>query len=108
MSWTSPGRCGSRFPFNGIEDALQETARLYRRNVWGELGVRVECWTEKETLTGSLYPETAAYDVPLLPCRGYPSLSFLYGAAEAMRWAAVPTFVYYVGDLDPSGVDIPR
>jgi hypothetical protein len=40
--------------------------------------------------------------------RGYPSLTYLYGAAEAMSETDWPTFIYYVGDHDPSGVDIPR
>ncbi len=40
--------------------------------------------------------------------RGYPSLSFLHDAAEEIRAQDKPTFVYYLGDLDPSGVDISR
>jgi hypothetical protein len=40
--------------------------------------------------------------------RGYPSLSFLYEAAETIRNTEKPTFLYYFGDRDPSGVDIPR
>ncbi len=93
--------------WNSIEDALNETARIYRRNIWPDLGERVEIWSEKETLTGVLLEETWMYDVPLMPTRGYPSLSFLYGAADEIKAAGLPTYIYYFGDLDPSGVDIP-
>ena len=94
--------------FSGLEDALREAARLYRRNIWPGIGVRVEIWSEKETLVGVLSEETFAYDAPLMACRGYPSLSFLYAAGAEIAAANVPTFIYYFGDLDPSGVDIPR
>jgi len=40
--------------------------------------------------------------------RGYPSLTFVASAAEAMREKDCPVFIYYLGDHDPSGVDIPR
>ena len=94
--------------YNSPQDALDEIARLYRRNIWPELGERVEIWTEKETLTGALIDETYLYNVPLMPTRGYPSLSYLYEAAELIKSAGVPTYIYYFGDLDPSGVDIPK
>jgi hypothetical protein len=40
--------------------------------------------------------------------RGFASLSFLYEAAEAIRDRDKPAFLYYFGDHDPSGLDIPR
>jgi hypothetical protein len=40
--------------------------------------------------------------------RGYPSLSFLASAAEALEDHEKPAWLYYFGDRDPSGVDIPR
>ena len=63
---------------------------------------------EKDALAGVLYPVTARYDVPLMVTRGYPSLSFLHGAAEGILDADKPTFLYYLGDHDPSGVHIPQ
>ena len=47
-------------------------------------------------------------DVPLMVTRGYPSLSYLAEAAEAIKAHDKPTWLYYLGDHDPSGVDIPR
>jgi hypothetical protein len=40
--------------------------------------------------------------------RGFASLSFLYEAADAIQQRGKPTYLYYFGDHDPSGVNIPR
>jgi hypothetical protein len=40
--------------------------------------------------------------------RGYPSVSYLYEAAEAIAELGKPVYLYYLGDWDPSGVDITR
>ena len=39
---------------------------------------------------------------------GYPSLTFLHQAAEVLAAQAKPAVIYYLGDHDPSGLDIPR
>jgi hypothetical protein len=46
------------------------------------------------------------YDVPLMVARGYASLSFLHGAAEYIAELEVPTYIYHLGDFDPSGVNV--
>ena len=40
--------------------------------------------------------------------RGYPSVSYLHAAAETILECRKPAFLYYLGDHDPSGVDISR
>lgn len=97
--------------YDSAEDALRATARLYRQNVWRDLGEYVEVWCEKDALAGVLYDVTSEYDVPLMVTRGYPSLTYLHDAAEEMaaqinRGRSVT--IYYFGDYDPSGVDISR
>ena len=52
-----------------------------------------------------IYPVTEMYDVPLMVARGYASLSFLYGAAEDINHLNKPTYIYHLGDFDPSGVN---
>ncbi|MBL8726658.1 MAG: hypothetical protein JNK49_21635 [Planctomycetes bacterium] len=94
--------------YGSIEDALAQTARIYRRQVWADLECRVEVWLEKEALAGVLVDVTAKWDVPLMVTRGYPSLSYLHSAGEAIRASGLETFIYYFGDHDPSGVDIAR
>jgi hypothetical protein len=52
-----------------------------------------------------IYPVTSMFDVPLMVARGYASLSFLYNAAEYINQLAVPTYIYHLGDFDPSGIN---
>jgi hypothetical protein len=91
--------------FDSVEDALRETARFYRKNLWREADCYVECWLEKDALAGVIYPITGLYDVPLMVARGYASLSFLYTAAEYINDLTVPAYIYHLGDFDPSGVN---
>jgi hypothetical protein len=91
--------------FNGVEEALKHTAAFYRKSLWADAGVYVEIWLEKDALAGVVYPITAAFDVPLMVARGYASLSFLYNAAEYINDLDVPTYIYHLGDFDPSGVN---
>jgi hypothetical protein len=91
--------------YTGVEDALKETARLYRRSLWVNADSYVEVWLEKDALAGVVYPITSTYDVPLMVARGYASLSFLHSAAEYINELEVPTYIYHLGDFDPSGVN---
>ena len=91
--------------FDSIEDALQETAHLYRKALWSDADCYVEIWLEKDALSGVIYPITSLYDVPLMVARGYASLSFLHDAAEYIGTLSVPTYIYHLGDYDPSGVN---
>jgi hypothetical protein len=89
-------------------EALALTAKAYRRALWDDQPAYVEIWCEKDALAGVLYDVTEPWDVPLMVTRGYPSLTFLAEAAETIAAQDNPTFLYYFGDFDPSGVDIPR
>ncbi len=103
--------------WSSMESLLQNTARTYRRSLWDDQDAYVEIWLEKEALAGVLYRETEAWDVPLMVTRGYPSLSFLHSAAEAIEeqccdplrpFCGKDVYLYYFGDYDPSGLDISR
>ena len=94
--------------FGSLEEALRSTAQHYRRAVWDDLDVYVEVWLEKDALAGVLLDETATWDVPLMVTRGYPSLTYIHEAAEQIQDLGKPAHLYYFGDYDPSGLDIPR
>jgi hypothetical protein len=97
--------------YSSAEQALRNTASTYRRALWDGHPDCVEIWLEKEALAGVLVDVTAEWDVPLMVTRGYPSMSFLHSAAEAIKARADDgqhTRIYYFGDRDPSGVDIDR
>lgn len=91
--------------FGGVAQALQETARFYRKALWTDVDCYVEIWLEKDALAGVVYPVTSMYDVPLMVARGYASLSFLHTAAEYINALDVPSYIYHLGDYDPSGVN---
>jgi hypothetical protein len=94
--------------YDDIEDALRDTAASYRRALWRDQDVYVEAWLEKEALAGVLLGVTAEWDVPLMVTRGFASLSYLHSAAETIALVNKPTYLYYFGDYDPSGVEIDR
>jgi hypothetical protein len=73
--------------YSGLEAALEDTRIAYRRALWRDQGVNVEVWIEKDAISGVVFPVTAEWDVPLMSVRGYPSLSFLHAAAEAIEAA---------------------
>jgi hypothetical protein len=91
--------------FDSVEQALRDTAALYRKSLWTDADAYVEIWLEKDALAGVVYPVTSMFDVPLMVARGYASLSFLYSAAEAIKDLDVPAYIYHLGDFDPSGVN---
>jgi hypothetical protein len=91
--------------FDSVQQALEHTAQFYRKNLWTDADSYVEIWLEKDALAGVILPITAMNDVPLMVARGYASLSFLHSAAEYINTLAGPTYIYHLGDFDPSGVN---
>lgn len=108
--WVTDNTRGQRKPatYGSLESALQATATFYRREIWDTQPCFVEVWLEKDALSGVVFPVTARWHVPLMVTRGYPSLSFMYESAAALRGLGRPVHVAYLGDWDPSGVDIPK
>jgi hypothetical protein len=95
--------------YSSAEAMLERTARTYRQAIWEDQDAYVEVWLEKDALAGVVYQVTSQWDVPLMVTRGYPSLSYLFDAAETLKAEeGRPCFLYYLGDHDPSGLDIPR
>jgi hypothetical protein len=110
FSWIADNTRWMRKPrtYSSLEQALDDTLATYRRALWDQQDSYVEIWLEKDALAGVLYDVTEEWDVPLMVTRGYPSLSYLHTAAEALSEEDRPCFIYYFGDHDPSGVHIPR
>lgn len=92
--------------YTSAREAIDYTAKCYRQAIWENQNAYVEVWCEKDALASIIYQETSPYDVPLMVSRGFSSDSFLFEAAEAIKSAGRPAFLYYFGDRDPSGVRI--
>jgi hypothetical protein len=54
---------------NSVQDALLETARTYRRNLWRDTYAVCEIWVEKDALASVIYPVASRYDVRLMRTR---------------------------------------
>jgi hypothetical protein len=84
----------------------------YRRDRWELQPRRVEVWSEKGTVRGSLAPVLAQFGVTFRVMHGHGSATALYDVAEETQTDLAPRILLYVGDHDPSGlhmseIDIP-
>jgi hypothetical protein len=94
--------------YESLADAMVQLAETYRQDIWRDQDVYVEVWVEKDAMAGVLLEETSPWDIPLMVSRGFSSESYLYEAAEQIKRQSKPTYIYYFGDHDPSGVHIDR
>jgi hypothetical protein len=84
----------------------------YRRDRWQQQPRRVEVWSEKGTVRGTLAPVLDEYAVTFRVLHGYSSATTVHEVARETREMSRPLIVFYVGDWDPSGlhmsvVDLP-
>jgi hypothetical protein len=94
--------------YDSIQDAIEATAALYRRNLWINAPTYVEIWCEKDALAGVIYPETEKFDVPLMVTRGFCSETFAFEAIDQRGDDLRPYHVMYLGDFDRAGRDAAR
>lgn len=93
------------------EQILESIAEQFRTDRWRDQEYRVEVWVEKEALVGVLEGVCERNDVPYFACRGYTSQSEQWRAAmrfKKYREAGQLPVVLYLGDHDPSGIDMTR
>lgn len=88
--------------------ALKDSAYYYEVPYWMFQPEYVEVWIEKDALSALFKQVCEKLRVVLAPCRGYPSLTYLYRAAERLKNIDKPITILYFGDLDPRGKDIQR
>lgn len=94
--------------WSGLADFGETVRHAYRKDFWESLDVYVEILVEKDAVAGTLQPVTEEYDVALRVLRGYSSISFAGEIAEQWSQIDKPIHAYYLGDFDPSGIDIER
>ena len=89
--------------------ALKKAADRYAIDMWRDQPSYVECWIEKEALVGVIEPACGDWRVPFYGCHGYDSLSQQHEAAERFKDQNNENIVVlYLGDHDPSGMDMTR
>jgi hypothetical protein len=93
-------------------DAIAETRRCYRIDMWAGQPKAVEVWIEKDALIGVIERVCLRWDVDFFACRGYASQSEMYVAGQRIRARKIEqnqdTVVLHLGDHDPSGCDMTR
>lgn len=103
---------GTRYVHGGARyedpsDFANYAAGVYRKDYWSASPVNVEVWVEKDALAGVLRPVVVdECGLGLYVTRGFPSVTYLHEAAQAIRHDGRPTYVYVLSDFDPSGVAI--
>ncbi len=94
--------------WSGLADFGDTVRHAYRKDFWEGLEVYLEVLVEKDAVAGTIQPVTERYDVALRVLRGYSSISFAGEIADLWSQIDKPIHAYFLGDFDPSGLDIER
>lgn len=100
---------------------IRGAQRAFHIDMWKHQQYRPEVWIEKDALAGVISGVCNELDVPYFACRGYVSLSEMYGASRRVidhvtnahpepgkYKAAYLPMIFHLGDHDPSGIDMTR
>jgi len=105
--------CRSFRHYKNPQEALREAANRYRIDLWAEQPYYIEVWVEKDALSDVVGQAACRYDVPYFACRGYVSQSAMWEAAgrfiaKKINRKKHHCLLIYLGDHDPSGLDMSR
>ena len=100
LTWTDP------------DERINAAVRNYRRDYWQEQPYRIEVWSEKGTVRGTLAPILDEFGVTFRAMHGYSSATVINTIAEESNMSDKPLIAFYCGDFDPSGkhmsdIDLP-
>ena len=90
---------------------MTSVAPQYRFDLWKNQSSYVEVMVEKQALEGVLEPVCQRLDIPFSANKGYSSSSAFYGASKRYLRKAKEgksLYIIYLGDHDPSGIDMSR
>jgi hypothetical protein len=85
----------------------------WRQDPWEYQALRIEVWSEKDTVSGVLAPVLGKFAIPFRVNRGFTSATAAHDIAEETASDDKPLIAFYVCDYDPSGlymsaVDLPQ
>jgi len=94
------------------DSIIRAAVNGYRRDYWQEQPYRIEIWSEKGTVRGTLAPILDEYGVTFRAMHGYSSATVINSIAEESNMSSKPLIAFYCGDFDPSGkhmsdIDLP-
>ena len=95
-----------------ITEAIQDTIDQYKLKRHEAQHIYIELWVEKDALSGVLKRITNKYGVRLMVNKGYSSVSAMYDASKRLKYYGdnhdKEQIILYLGDHDPSGLDMIR
>lgn len=102
-----------RIPYScdDTDDAINDTINQYRLDRQRDQDKYIELWVEKDALSNVLSRKTYYYHIRLMVNRGYSSTTAMYDAYNRIlpRLAKGQScHILYLGDHDPSGLDMIR
>ncbi len=98
--------------FESPESILDAAIKQYELPRQTGQKIYLEVWVEKDALSGVLKRVTEKYHIPIMVNRGYSSVSAMYDAfirfVHNGAYEDRPVTILYLGDFDPSGLDMIR
>jgi len=91
-------------------EILESASENYYKDRWINQDNYIEVWVEKDALSGIIEPICSEHDVTFMANKGYSSSSAMYQASKRFirELAEKETRIIYLGDHDPSGLDMVR
>ena len=83
---------------------MARTLGMYRLDEWAGAERRVEVWCESRRLAGTVQQTCQELGVDLYPAGGFASDTFIYEAAQEIKYIRKPTVLISLGDFDPAGL----
>jgi hypothetical protein len=92
---------------------VESVRRAYRKDHWELQPTRIEVWSEKGTVRGTVAPVLNEYGVTFRVMHGHASATVVNQIVEESFGEDRPLIAFYVGDWDPSGmhmseIDLPE
>ena len=97
--------------WDSINQIVNSAMNQYRKDRHYSQENYVEVWVEKDALSGILQPITEKYHLNLMVNRGYSSITAMWNASQRFQEQLdndKNCHIIYLGDHDPSGLDMIR
>lgn len=92
-------------------EIVRACAQQFRIDKWAVQPVHIEVMVEKQALEGVLIPVCRELDIRFTANKGYASSSLMYETGKRIQGMiddGKEAFILYLGDHDPSGIDMTR
>lgn len=97
--------------FRDPSHIMKAAVDSYQVDKWARQPNRLEVWVEKDALIGVIEVPCQRLDIPYFAARGYASVSEMWEAGRRLqKWRdrGQTPIILYLGDHDPSGMDMTR